>query len=826
MRKKIFRKGLCATLILAMMAGLCACGGKQGGTESADPALAKQFVFAHQDIDLSGLGEEVNIRSVRQMNDKLYIVADVYSYSENGGTNDVKLLTTDADGTNLQTIELEKPAAEERPEVSAPTTDSGTGATPDVGIDNGMLRDAVAEPAVEDIAEEQPVMEPTTFYEYTGYNNYVLTDEILYAVRQYSFEDYNNPNNSKRDNSMCAWDMTGKLLWMNPIEELNQPDVWYYVNNMIPGEDGSAIMLISEDMDIVKVEVSPDGSMSAPKKLVKGSELFSKGANMVVNEKEGTILLNYYNEDWTEMYLTTYDPKTDTATEELKLPESFMRIGFNNMAPGASTDMVFTTNDGVFTYNVGDAEPVQILNYVNSDLNVSNLFNISMQDDEHFIACYYDNMDSKSKAAFFTKRNPEDIPDKKVLVLAGSWVDWDLKNRVFQFNKESEEYRIIVKEYNTYNTAEDWMASYTQLNNDILAGNMPDILMASDYLPMESYINKGLIADVGKLIEQDEELSQTAFMENVFDAYRVNEKLYYVIPGFSVRSMIGKTSFLGDRTSWNMQEFMDFVNTLPEETKPFGEITRDTFIYMMMQYCGNEFVDVSTGKCNFDSEEFIAMLEFAKTLPKERPAVDDYEQEYMDYQSQYRENRTVLLEVYLSNFTDQIRNLNGLFDEEVNYIGFPSASGERAILSCYSTYALSAKSKNLDGAWEFLRYYLTEEYQGGQQYNLPTNKKVFDEMAKNGMQKPFYIDGEGNKVEYDMYFDINGESVILDPLSQEQVDQLVDVITSAKKKNYSNTDIENIINEETAAFFEGQKSAKDVAQIIQSRAQIFVDEHR
>lgn len=147
-------------------------------------------------------------------------------------------------------------------------------------------------------------------------------------------------------------------------------------------------------------------------------------------------------------------------------------------------------------------------------------------------------------------------------------------------------------------------------------------------------------------------------------------------------------------------------------------------------------------------------------------------------------------------------------------------------MSCYSTYALSAKSKNLDGAWEFLRYYLTEEYRGGQQYNLPTNKKVFDEMAKNGMQKPFYIDGEGNKVEYDMYFDINGESVILDPLSREQVDQLVDVITSAKKKNYSNTDIENIINEETAAFFEGQKSAKDVAQIIQSRAQIFVDEHR
>lgn len=46
MKKRIFRKGICAGLILAMVMGLCACGGGGKGTQSADPSLAKQFVFS------------------------------------------------------------------------------------------------------------------------------------------------------------------------------------------------------------------------------------------------------------------------------------------------------------------------------------------------------------------------------------------------------------------------------------------------------------------------------------------------------------------------------------------------------------------------------------------------------------------------------------------------------------------------------------------------------------------------------------------------------------------------------------------------------------
>ena len=46
------------------------------------------------------------------------------------------------------------------------------------------------------------------------------------------------------------------------------------------------------------------------------------------------------------------------------------------------------------------------------------------------------------------------------------------------------------------------------------------------------------------------------------------------------------------------------------------------------------------------------------------------------------------------------------------------------------------------------------------------------------------------------------------------------------KRSYYNQDIINIVNEEAALFFDGQKSARDVAAIIQSRVQLYVDENR
>ena len=125
-----------------------------------------------------------------------------------------------------------------------------------------------------------------------------------------------------------------------------------------------------------------------------------------------------------------------------------------------------------------------------------------------------------------------------------------------------------------------------------------------------------------------------------------------------------------------------------------------------------------------------------------------------------------------------------------------------------------------------MRYYLTDEYQSEMEWMMPIQKKYFLEAAQKATEKPYYMDENGQKVEYDETYYMNGEEIILPPLTQEQVDSAVEYIYSINKCYYGNTDISNIIEEEIASYFSGQKSAQEVAKVIQSRAQIYVDEKR
>ncbi|MCR5755255.1 MAG: extracellular solute-binding protein, partial [Acetatifactor sp.] len=380
-------------------------------------------------------------------------------------------------------------------------------------------------------------------------------------------------------------------------------------------------------------------------------------------------------------------------------------------------------------------------------------------------------------------------------------------------------------EYEGHMDGDDYVSGYTLLNNDIIAGNMPDIIVASDDMPLESYVSKRLLANIDDLMKNDEEISQNEYLENVFEARRINGKLYHVIPSFNIMTFIGKKSILGKYENWNMESFQQALASMPEGTMGMGAVTRDSFLYQMMSYGGNDFVDVSSGKCNFDSPNFINMLKYAATLPEQfdEEFYDDY---YNHYESQYREDKTLLMETYIYSLRDMNRNIKGYFGEDVSFVGFPTDDGKGSVIREDSSFVLSSKSANLDAAWDFVKYYLTEDYQKDLQWTLPTLKSAFDKQAADAVGKPFYLDENGNKIEYEDSFWINGESIELPPMTEEDVKQVTDFVLSVDKHYFYNDAVTNIINEEAAAFYAGQKTAEEVAKIIQNRVQVYVDEQR
>lgn len=867
MKKKWFQRGLCAALTATLALGLTGCGGKKG--VSQDPSLAKQYVYSCREIEeLTNLGDDFSMYDVARKDGRLYFLASIYNYSA-GYEQNVKIVSVKEDGTDFKIADLEMPVDDKDDENGDDVgTDTGNGGSSgaDVGImplssrqrvmigassasveavapaetaedteaseNEGTTEDeGNSEGAATDVEEPDGLYDPygqlDEVYENTNYGPYLFSydTDLVYAVKTHRIDNYKDPQNpiSQIDRALCAWDMEGKLLWEKDMEEYFPNQEEYYPNRLIAQADGTLLIMV-EGTSFIHVVLDRDGNLVKSKEVERDDIL--DFVNEYIIKDDGTAAVLYWNKEWTEMYYAPYDFETGKVGEGQKLPGNMAAMGYNAVIAGIDTDLVLTNSYGVFTYNLGDEELTQIMSYVNSDLNTNTMNQIMMLDETHFVACYNETEDYTSRCGYFTKVNPEDIPDKEVVLIAGSWLNSDLKKRVVDFNKSNDKYRIIVKEYDTYATQDDYMAGYTQLNNDIVSGNMPDILVCDANMPVENYISKGLLADVGKLIENDEELSKEQFVENAFNAYKVKDKLYYVIPSFNVRTVIGKKSILGDRTSWTMKEFQELLDTLPEGTMGFGEMTRESFIYTMLYYCGSDFVDISTGKCNFDSENFINMLEYANTLPETIDYSQWDEDYWMNYQSQWRDGRTLLQELYINSMRGVNQSTNGSFGEEVTFVGFPTDSGKGSTIGLNYYYAISSKSANQEGAWEFLRYYLTQEYQDDLTYQIPTNRSSYQKWLAQGMQKPYYEDMDGTKVEYDDTYYINGEEIVLPVLTQEETDRISAFIESVDKPTYMNQEIQNIIAEEAAAYFAGQKSVKDVADIIQSRVRVYVNENR
>ena len=71
----------------------------------------------------------------------------------------------------------------------------------------------------------------------------------------------------------------------------------------------------------------------------------------------------------------------------------------------------------------------------------------------------------------------------------------------------------------------------------------------------------------------------------------------------------------------------------------------------------------------------------------------------------------------------------------------------------------------------------------------------------------------------------NDETVKMKPLSQDDVRKIYDYVLSIKTLNNGNYEVENIIKEEASAFFSGQKTAEEVAELIQNRVTTYLNEN-
>ena len=275
------------------------------------------------------------------------------------------------------------------------------------------------------------------------------------------------------------------------------------------------------------------------------------------------------------------------------------------------------------------------------------------------------------------------------------------------------------------------------------------------------------------------------------------------------------------------------------EAQIFDYSSKDYILQLCMAFNEDAFIDWSTGECKFDTPEFKSLLEFVNRFP------DEYQYEDGMASAPTRiQNREILLDmVYISDF-NEIQLYREIFEDDLDFIGYPTTDGGCGTgLSAQQAYAITSKSAHKDGAWEFIEGMLipqeeSESRRGGRSWNFPNNKAQLQAMAEEAVKVEYVTDENGEILK-----DENGEPIVQGAgmgigyedgwsydyriPTQDEVDMVLDLIEKARPVSNDGGDsqIQNIIIEEAAAYFQGQKSVDEVVGIIQSRINIYVSEN-
>lgn len=618
-----------------------------------------------------------------------------------------------------------------------------------------------------------------------------------------------------------SMDFNGNVIGKTEIPNLSSED-YMYIQSAMTDKAGNLIVGCEKYMISYDKNGNKLGSLDLAKNGTDG------WLNYIVPTNNGRVFYTYYDNSAEKQVIKELDVATMTDKGEATFPTTNMLS-----MSGDLYDAYYSKNDGTFVgYNFDKNEAVDIFSPFDSDLDPYKV-NYPIQTDEtHIIASVYSDEGAMysdvgdSKLYLYEKVNPEDVKDKTIITLGCLYMDSAVTSKVLNFNKNSDDYKIRIVDYGEFNTTDDYTKAGKQLDNDIISGKAPDIVIMDSNTNVAKYVDKKVFADLKPLIEQDPEIELSDLNENIIKLCSSdNGELCVLIPSFGVSSYYMKKSVAGSGklTLNDLRAAEQKYNTLA-----FRETTKEQVLYDMISYSYDAFLDVKKGKCDFENQTFIDALEYANQYPAEINYDDLYSDEnyYTQYQYAMRNNTALINYTWLDDLKNYKYQEMGYAGEEIILTGFPMEGSSGAFITAYKQFGIMKSCKETKAAWDFLREFLASDYQDELMYEIPLSNKAMQKKMELAQKRPFWTNEDGSIEEYDQTYWLDDKEIIIDPMTAAEAQKVVDYINSVDKFYFYNEEIMNIIKEEAAPYFAGQKSAKDVASVIQGRVQIYVNENK
>ena len=421
-----------------------------------------------------------------------------------------------------------------------------------------------------------------------------------------------------------------------------------------------------------------------------------------------------------------------------------------------------------------------------------------------------------------TLENIDEIPPREdertiITLSAGTTIDpYGISHAVTAFNNTNPDYYVEIITRPDGVSAQDYWARETL---EIMAGEGPDIFTKNQQSSFMTYVNKGVIEDLAPYIERDIQIEN--YLPESLYAYEYNGKVYGIEADFSLSLMVGSKEIFGEASGWTLDDAIELMEQSPRLLAFTNNSTPGYILKLMLTYGSVSINDYDKIRSCIEFDKM-----YNKSLPPDTPVIP---------------GQTVLVA------QEQIRqpiswaDIEALYAQELTPIGYINEQ-QVGILHASTAWSINAASKNKEGAWEFLKFILSEEYQRKRNedcqyfYDFSPLKELITEQLEfysKPLQTISYIDPDsGETVTYirGHFLSRAGASEYssakeIEYMSPEQLQMIETLIRRGKVNCFSWDEIAmRIILEEAQVYFNDGCTLDTAMKNIESRIELYISE--
>lgn len=475
-------------------------------------------------------------------------------------------------------------------------------------------------------------------------------------------------------------------------------------------------------------------------------------------------------------------------------------------------DVLVLNGNRLLNWKVSTGETSLIYDFGSLDGYVC--MGLAKNDSGEILVCFESGDD-----AFIYRLNDIDHPDIKELVILQDGEYPYIEKCAADYSRTHPEVRIRVEQIDLDDTY-----TLNKLVSTLKEEGGPDLILA-DRKQLDVFKSAGVISPLDNIISEKitTNMFKGALQIGTFD----ND--LYAIPCEANLTVWMIADENWKENTWTLDEvkkqYLIWKNTFDARrflAINYGLDSQKLFLYLCVKNIElSEFVDVEKGTCNFETESFYELLKFCRT----NSDGDEYLGRYISVDECIAEmiNNEAFAYYFEGGLVDYsyIRKKLG---DDYHAVGDPTANDVRSIVSSYHAVAVNALSQDKDIASDFIAALVGEEYQS--KYTIYwVRRDIVISHIRNAWELHKHT-VNGVEEDNNPAFEINKRLHV--PMEGRDdgtsyVDEYISLMDAGLPASVE-YEIKDILLEEISYYFLGDKSEEEVARVIQSRVQLYLDE--